>query len=372
MKVVQISNYFAEFKGSFINQLELLGNKILENGGEIIYIFPNRAQDIEWCKELRKKFKVYFVSFVEGNNEQKVIAELREIFDIERPNIVHSHFDGYDVPITKATSKDVIKIYHRHNEFDVSNLIWYKKIYALMNIKKRMFYIKKGYQIFISENMKENLLEKRLATKERSFVILNGISTKRIKKKQVALREENRIPIIFAFVGNWHSKGGDVILKALETINRNKINVYLACISSPEFIEAKYGYNPKWIINLKKTENIKEYYLMADIFVSASRNETFSYALGEAIYCGLPCISSDIDGVQWAKEIDTVTFFESENINDLISKIKYNLVNNYNLESYEIAQNIITNKYSEYRWCEKIISLYNYVLSNIHLHKSKF
>ena len=61
MKVVQISNYFAEFRGSFISQIELLGKKILEYGGEIIYIFPNKAKDIEWCKYLSKKSKVYLI-----------------------------------------------------------------------------------------------------------------------------------------------------------------------------------------------------------------------------------------------------------------------------------------------------------------------
>ncbi|MGM8287817.1 glycosyltransferase [Clostridium perfringens] len=48
---------------------------------------------------------------------------------------------------------------------------------------------------------------------------------------------------------------------------------------------------------------------MSDIFVTASRKETFSYALAEAIYCELPCISSDIEGVKWAYDFNTVGFF---------------------------------------------------------------
>ena len=44
MKVVQISNYFAEFKGSFISQIELLGKQILEYGGEIIYMNDKYAK----------------------------------------------------------------------------------------------------------------------------------------------------------------------------------------------------------------------------------------------------------------------------------------------------------------------------------------
>lgn len=71
MKVVQISNYYAEFKGSFINQLEVLGDEILQSGGEIIYIFPDKASNIEWCKGLEKKYKVYFVSCISRKNEKK-------------------------------------------------------------------------------------------------------------------------------------------------------------------------------------------------------------------------------------------------------------------------------------------------------------
>ena len=63
--------------------LHLGGGVYLKNNHGL----PNRAKDIEWCKELRKKFKVYFVSCIERNNEKKVIDELREIFDIENPNV---------------------------------------------------------------------------------------------------------------------------------------------------------------------------------------------------------------------------------------------------------------------------------------------
>lgn len=358
MKVVQISNYFAEFKGSFINQLELLGNKILENGGEIIYIFPNRAQDIEWCKELRKKFKVYFVSCVEGNNEKKVIDELKEIFDIERPNIVHSHFDGYDVPMTKATSKDVIKIYHRHNEFDVSNLIWYKKIYALINIKIKMNYLKnKGYNIFISNEMFDDFIRKGYSLKSKSRVIINGIATERLDKKISTINKYDK-PVIFSIIGNWERKGGDILFKAVEKLNSSEIKVYLASIISKKIIKDKYGYVPEWLIDLEITDNIKKYYEMADIFVSASRKETFSYALAEAIYCGLPCISSDINGVQWAKEIQSVRFFPSENIERLAEEIRICVDKKYSSEIYEQSRSIILNKYSEYAWSKNILKLY--------------
>ena len=46
--------------------------------------------------------------------------------------------------------------------------------------------------------------------------------------------------------------------------------------------------------------------------ISASRSETFSYALLEAVFAGVPCAASDIFGVQWARAFDTVSFFPTE------------------------------------------------------------
>lgn len=358
MKVLQISNYYAEFKGSFISQLEILGEEILQSGGDIIYIFPNKASNIEWCKELAKSYKVYFVNCIDRKNKKKVIKELKEIINIENPDIVHSHFDGYDIAISKSTSKDTIKIYHRHNEYDVDKLIWYKKIYALINVRLRMSYLKnKGYHVFTSNNMFDEFINKGYSLKSRSKIIMNGISTKRLEEGSTYYNKHDKV-VIFSILGNWHRKGGDILFSAIEKINSDGIKVYLASIISREWIREKCGYIPEWFIDLEITDNVKKYYDMADIFVSSSRKETFSYALAEAIYCKLPCISSDIDGVQWSKEIPSVTFFLNENVDDLVKKIEKILNEKYNDDVYEKSKNYILNNYSEYRWVNNVIKFY--------------
>ena len=360
MKVIYISNFYTEFKSAFISQLELLAENIISDGGEVVFIFPIKSKKLNWCKKLNYKYRVEFVSCIDRRNKKLVINELKEIFSIYKPNIIHSHFDGYDVPITKAASKDVIKIYHRHNEFDVSKLSLLKKIYASILIKKNLFYLKKnGYSIFISNEMERRFIENKLVYKDKSKTILNGINIERLDNlKNIT----NDIPTVFSFTGNWYAKGADILLKALEYINYEKIKVKLITIGDEEKFYRSYGSIPKWVELMKPTDNIVEYYSMADIFVTTSRKETFSYALAEAIYCELPCISSDIDGVNWAHDFSTVSFFKNEDINSLIEQIiKFT---NYEVSYEEIkkSKQLIIDKFSDKVWIKNILNLYKEVM----------
>ena len=362
MKIIHISNFYANFKGSFINQLEVLAQRIKESKYEIIFIFPQEAKKIGWCKDLITKYKVYFVSVINGSTEKEVISELKNIFEIEKPDIIHSHFDGYDVAVTKAADEKVIKVYHRHNEFDISNLKFHKKLFALISIKIKMNYIKsRGYQVFTSEDMMNKFINKKYALRERAKVIINGISTRCLENENEKIKKRDK-PIIFSLIGNWERKGGDILFKAVEKINEKEIKVYLSSIIKSEEIKANAGYVPEWFISLEVTDDIKEYYEKADIFVSSSRKETFSYALAEAIYCELPCISSDIEGVQWAKDIPSVDFFKSEDISDLAFKINYRINNKQDTEKINESKNIIINQYSEYVWVENILNLYKDII----------
>lgn len=359
MKIIHISNFYANFKGSFINQLEVLAQRIKESKYEIIFIFPQEAKKIGWCKDLITKYKVYFVSVINGSTEKEVISELKNIFEIEKPDIIHSHFDGYDVAVTKAADEKVIKVYHRHNEFDISNLKFHKKLFALISIKIKMNYIKsRGYQVFTSQDMMNKFINKKYALRERAKVIINGISTRCLENENENIEKRDK-PIIFSLIGNWERKGGDILFKAIEKLNSKEIKVYLSSIIDREFIKEKMGYIPQWLISLNSTDDMKKYYSMSDMFVSSSRKETFSYALAEAIYCKLACISSDIDGVQWSKKIPTVKFFKNESIDELESKIYESLDKKYSDEAYETSKAIIRNQYSEYTWSSNVIKMYS-------------
>lgn len=90
----------------------------------------------------------------------------------------------------------------------------------------------------------------------------------------------------------------------------------------------------------------------------------FSYALEEACYSGLPCITSDIIGIQLAKELPNVKFFENKDVEELIIKILDTIDNQINEKEISISKQIIKEKYSEYTWCKNIYSYYIKLVDN--------
>lgn len=115
-----------------------------------------------------------------------------------------------------------------------------------------------------------------------------------------------------------------------------------------------------WLEIKDTVDDISELYSSSKTFISASRRETFSLAICEAAYAGMQVISSDIEGVKWAKELPTVRFFADGNWIELYEIMKKVLDNNVRVtnEQIENSKMIIEKKYSIDKWVNQILSIY--------------
>lgn len=129
--IIHIAQYAAPYEGNFIKSLKFLETSLAEIGCKMAYIFPEKAKEQSWWNDFEKSHTVYTTQ----NDVKKSSRELYNIFEIERPAIIHTHFEGYDTPAKIASDKfrkkygfNIQNVWHLHDYFTyVSNPI--KKLY---------------------------------------------------------------------------------------------------------------------------------------------------------------------------------------------------------------------------------------------------
>ncbi len=70
-------------------------------------------------------------------------------------------------------------------------------------------------------------------------------------------------------------------------------------------------------------QHVASLYAAADLFLSASLSEGFSYSVGEAMAAGLPIVASDIPGVAWALGADGMFTFRNGDDEDLARVLRH-------------------------------------------------
>ena len=59
--ILQVCGYAAPYAGNFIATMRALSEANEKMGYQTIFAFPESAEKLEWCNELRNDYKVYFL-----------------------------------------------------------------------------------------------------------------------------------------------------------------------------------------------------------------------------------------------------------------------------------------------------------------------
>ena len=109
------------------------------------------------------------------------------------------------------------------------------------------------------------------------------------------------------------------------------------------------------------TEHIPDFYSRLDIFVLASRDETFGVVVVEAMASGLPVIATDCGGPKEIITRDTGILVEKENPEELASAIKY-MSENLHFYNKDSIRKYAEEKYGQKSFVESITHFYQVVL----------
>jgi glycosyltransferase involved in cell wall biosynthesis len=361
--VLHAAQYAAPYEGNFIKSLKRLEEDLCAEGATMAYCLPRQAEGQPWFPEFRQLHKVYTVDPWDA-------AGVREMLDVLRPSIVHCHFEGYDVTVSKAIglideySPKVV--WHLHDWFRyVKNPL--KAIYMRWCFFRHYCLNANGVSVIgvCDEIVRFVSRFKQMGGTNfyRKQTILNGIDLNRVERPNVNATPHNPFTFL-TFGGRNVQKRVDIVFMAFrEIFKRNADASYRLLITegtdTRETIEKLCGgVMPRWCQLIKQTDNINAVFAMADCFISAAEYETFSYAVCEASIYGLPVIQSNIPGTKWNNANPSTFLFSPGSVGELLAQIERVAGVFRSLPDARCRSRQNNLKYSLVHWSKEIIQFY--------------
>ena len=298
MAILQVCAFAAPTPGNFIPAILEIQNKMKDKGIDTIYAFPERAKDKPWCIDLQKTNKVYFLP--EANARIKLLTYkiFKQIYKENKVEIIHSHFELYDIPATILASKGTKVFWHLHDalkeNYDKSGLL-----HKILTKLQYGVFSKKATLLSVSQEHAKFATELGF-NKEKVEYVPNGINISRIKTDVIDNSRVKNQLLLFGW--DVYRKGVNLIVEAVKDIKDDTLIIKIigqkVC---KEFLETHKNEGSNHIVYSKPVDDINALYAESLAFLHISRAEGLSYALLEVIYAGLPVICSDIPENRFAE-----------------------------------------------------------------------
>ena len=291
MRVLQISS--ARSIGGGERHLIDLSNELAKRGHEIFVALVSNSPVREKLTEVPptniREFPLR--NALDISTAMKIAKFARE----NNVELINAHF-AKDYPVAAVASRlsKIPFVITRHVLFP-------------MNGMHRFILSKVKYVIAPSNAVAASLRDQGLFPNEKIVTIRYGLDV-----ENFPLRDpEGRTVFCVGSIGNLDPvKGFDVLIRAAEIVTKKRPDVKFKIIGEDR---SRDGRNKKELnkliedLNLNETvelagwsDNIADVLPGFDIFVSASRSESFGFVIAEAMLSGVPVIASETEG---AKEI---------------------------------------------------------------------
>lgn len=376
--VIVLAGYKAVYGGNFIPSLINLENTLLEQDINTIYVFPPLAKERDWCKKMIEEGKtILFLDPNSGKLEQ--VFKLIKWLKFYKCGIIYTHFSQYDIisSICSYLKTNTRLFMHVHSDFTGVSDSSKQQIKIKSYIRNRILG-RKATLIPVSDHLREYFIKLGVPD-NRCIYLPNGLSTNRLVQEPIN-RNELRMrlsltseqKLILSFGWEPHIKGVDIAVESIRLARISNPNLCLGIVIGNTYSEKQkwIDYINKstkctgiedWIIYLEQKEDVFLYHKAADIMLSSSRSEGFSYTILESLSIGNPVVSSNLRGTNWARKYALTNVFASENITDcahaILDAIKQSEGKNFELKKSQTIKRI-SEEYSIENWCKKISEIF--------------
>lgn len=357
MKCAFIASFYGPYYSNFVAAMISFDKKMKSEGNTVFYILPKEAENFEWMSTFKKQNSdIYFLEYkpYSFNN----LLALKKIFKEENVDLIYSHMCGWDFTARFAMPKLPL-VWHMHMNVNRTN-----KLKRIKNFFKFKFLgIGKTYHIAVSQPVTDAI--NSFKPHNKCVTIQNAIDFSRITPKTHNSASKQTKEILL-FGWQPQVKGLDITLDACEKLINEGKNIKLLVSSQEntyEYMNERYDKTPDWVELLEPTSDVSSLYNRADIMLSASRSEGFSFSLAEAIYSGLVTVVSDIPGTSWSREFYARYEFKSGDADSLKDALLSALNHTITEDEQNGNRQILKDKYSMDVWASAVYDELNLILN---------
>jgi glycosyltransferase involved in cell wall biosynthesis len=338
-------------------------------GLDVHFIFPEEARGAQFLADVADAG--FMTSFIDRHDRPlRRTMRLRRVLNERSARIVHSHFSRFDLDTGVAGRSSGAKvIWHVHN-----SLLGYSGRQRAKDLLKVR--IASGLCDVVIANSEQTYREsvRRSFPESKVEIVLNGLATNRftpVPGAREAVRRELELPpdgfVFLGFPWNPVIKGADLLVRAVDALARSDVRPRptLVVTGGERLLAAAErtlgGHCPPWLRIIKPVDDVARLYAAADVFVSASRTDAFSVAIGEAMASGLPVISSDIPGPAHFFSAPGCVTFPSEDWPALASAMVHMMQRN-DIKAIGEANRAFAQRFDMSHYARRTVELYERLL----------
>lgn len=356
MKVLFMTNVPSPYRLDFFNEL---GRYC-----ELTVTFEGRKatdRDDRWVGEKSKSYKPVFLKGKRTNSDQFFCPSILKII---KKGFDHIIVSNYSSP-TSLYAMAYMKLHHIPYWIEADGgMISKSENKVKFLLKKRLIglashWFSSGHittQYFVHYGAKKSEIYEYPFTSLRKEDILPSVPT--IEEK-IAIRKKLGIKggdKVILTVGRFsynrgYGKGYDILLKAISLCPEDYYLYIVGDEPTQEFIELrkKMGLiNKVKFIGFKDKEELKEYYMAADLFCLQTRGDVWGLVINEAMSMALPVITTNqcVAGLELVKRNRNGFIVDPEDYQELSKDIKIILRNNEKKASMALESLKIISNYS--------------------------
>lgn len=225
-----------------------------------------------------------------------MISKLRKIFEIEKPDVVHTHRYVMRYAIPAARMAGVPRCVHTVHSIA-------QKENTKLGVRINRFFYRRGYStpVALSTIVQRTVQEVYKLPEQKAPVVFNGIDLSRCREKKSYVMEGR--PFSILHIGRFTDlKNQDLILKTVEKLKKKGIDFRLKLIGDGENLEAmkdlakELGLEQE-VSFLGLQADVYPFLEQADLFILPSKYEGMPMTLLEAMGTGLPIVASAVGGI---------------------------------------------------------------------------